>query len=277
MTEHVIYQIPLYLDDELQGDERRLFEVHINTCASCWAALEYERQLISAIRQTRPLYCTPKELRTKVEQILQNYQRSPRRFFSRTRVIFAVIATALGLMLIWFMARPMHTLLVRPSEFALVAVDTHQRYTRNQLPLEVISSSPEEISAWFAGKLPFNLKLPKYPEDLDQPKPYEIVGARLIGFKQDYAAHVAYRLHNRPISLVVTSETIAQPSGGEKIPWQGLVFHFDVINGWKVLTWSDKGLTYALVSDFEEHGQASCVVCHSGGQDQHKFEGLKFR
>lgn len=277
MNEHVIYQIPLYLDDELQGDERRLFEVHINTCASCWAALEYERQLILAIRQTRPLYCTPQELRTKVEQILQNYPRSPRRFFSRTRVIFAVIVTALGLMLIWFLIRPTHTPLVRPSEFALVAVDTHQRYTRNQLPLEVISSSPEEISAWFAGKLPFNLKLPNYPEDLDQPKPYEIVGARLIGFKQDYAAHVAYRLHNRPISLVVTSETIAQPSGGEKIPWQGLVFHFDVINGWKVLTWSDKGLTYALVSDFEEHGQASCVVCHSGGQDQHKFEGLKFR
>ncbi|HWP48817.1 MAG TPA: zf-HC2 domain-containing protein [Candidatus Limnocylindrales bacterium] len=277
MNEHVIYQIPLYLDNELQGDEQRLFEAHINACASCWAALEYERRLILAIHQARPLYSTPEGLREKIEQILQNHQPISKRFSSRTRRVFVAIVVVLGLILAWFIARPTHIPLVRPSEFALVAVDTHQRYTRNQLPLEVISSSPEEISTWFAGKLPFNLKLPNYPEDLNQSKPYEIVGARLIGFKQDYAAHVVYRLHNRPISLVVTSETIAQPAGGEKIPWQGLLFHFDVINGWKVLTWSDKGLTYALVSDFEEHGQASCVVCHSGGQDQHKFEGLKFR
>jgi hypothetical protein len=96
----------------------------------------------------------------------------------------------------------------------------------------------------------------------------------LLGFKQDYAAYVVYRLHHRPISLVVMSNRTAQPEGGEEIFWQGLRFHFEAINGWKVLTWSDNGLTYALVSDFEERGQASCIVCHPGAQNQRLFKGL---
>lgn len=137
------------------------------------------------------------------------------------------------------------------------------------------SHAPEDVSRWLTGKVPFNVKLPNYPELPGQPKPYELQGARLIGFRQDYAAYVSYQLRQRPISLLVTSATIAQPTGGEEIDWQGLRFHSDTINGWKVLTWSDKGLTYALGSDFEERGQASCVVCHPGPQDQRMFEGLK--
>jgi hypothetical protein len=38
-----------------------------------------------------------------------------------------------------------------------------------------------------------------------------------------------------------------------------------------VLTWSDDGLTYALVSDLEERGQASCIVCH---RDKRVFKGF---
>ncbi|MBI3949813.1 MAG: hypothetical protein HY314_05105 [Acidobacteria bacterium] len=158
-----------------------------------------------------------------------------------------------------------------------MAVETHQRYVRGQLPLEIQSHSPEEISHWFTDKVPFNLKLPNYPKLPNQPKPYELQGARLIGFKRDYAAYISYHLRQRPISLLITSATSAQPAGGEEIDWQGLQFHFDAINGWKVLTWSDNGLTYALVSDFEERGQASCIVCHPGSHDRRMFEGLKPR
>ena len=141
-----------------------------------------------------------------------------------------------------------------------------------QLPLEILSSSPERISAWFAGKLGFNLRLPEYPQGPAEAKPYRVEGARLIGFENDYAAYVVYRLNGHPISVVVTSDAVAKPSGGEEIPWEGLRFHFQSVAGWKVLTWSDAGLTYALVSNLEERGQASCVVCH---QDERVFRGLQ--
>jgi anti-sigma factor RsiW len=286
---HVLNQIPLYLDEELQGEERRAVEAHVAACAQCRAALNREREWDEAIRQARPLYQPPDRLRTQIEQLLTQDSvsagdvqpvRQPVMFRSRLWMsLAATVIVGLGVVLIWNVIRQsVGDFIGRtsgPSEFALAAVNTHQRYVRGQLPLEIQSQSPEEISRWFDDKVPFNLKLPNYPELPDRPKPYEPQGARLIGFKQDYAAYVSYRLRQRPISLLVTSETIAQPAGGEEIAWRGIRFHFDAIDGWKVLTWSDKGLTYALVSDFEERGQASCIVCHPGPQDQPMFEGLK--
>jgi hypothetical protein len=100
-------------------------------------------------------------------------------------------------------------------------------------------------------------------------------GARLVGYNGGYAAYVAYQMQKRPISLVVTSEAAAQPSGGEEIASKGLTFHYDSIQGLKVITWSDRGLTYALVSDLEERGQQSCIVCHQGTKDQDFIESLK--
>lgn len=277
MTPHVTDQITLYLDDELQGEERALFEAHLAVCSCCQAALEEERRLIATLRQARPLYPLPPTLPARLARLLRHAAPTRslphRRFFwiaAAAAVVLAAIATAV----VW---RATHAPAPGPSEIAQVAVHTHQRYVRGQLPLEIQSHSPEEISRWFENKVPFNLKLPNYPEYPGQAKPYELRGARLISFHEDYAAYVCYQLQGRPISLLVTSSTIAQPTGGEIIRWGGLDFHFDALNGWKVLTWTDQGLTYALVSDFEERGQASCIVCHPGPQDRFMFEGLKLK
>jgi hypothetical protein len=163
----------------------------------------------------------------------------------------------------------------RPSEFALMAVDTHQRHLRDQLPLEISSGQPEQISTWFNGKVPFGVKLPNYQESSGQDKLYYLEGARLVGYRKDYAAYVAYQMQTRPISLVMTSDSVAQPSGGEEIVSRGITFHYDSIDGLKVITWSDRGLTYALVSDLEERGQQSCIVCHEGTKDKDFIESLK--
>ncbi|HEV7747500.1 MAG TPA: hypothetical protein VGO56_21055 [Pyrinomonadaceae bacterium] len=96
-----------------------------------------------------------------------------------------------------------------------------------------------------------------------------------VGYKDDYAAYVDYQMRTRPISLVITSDKIAQPSGGEEIKARGLTFHYDSIQGLMVITWSDRGLTYALVSDLDQRGQESCVVCHQGASDQDFIAPLK--
>ncbi len=277
MGEHVVHLIELYLDEELQGEERRQFEAHVAECAECWARLEHEQRLMALLAHARPLYDVPESVRRHIEQL------GARPFWTRVRVfkwtlgLAAVILTALVIRVVVHDAvrRSAADRADHRSEFALLAADTHQRWVRGQLPLEIRSQSPEEISAWFADKVPFNLKLPSFRELPGQPKPYQLEGARLVGFKNDYAAYITYRMRNRPISLLVTSETVARPSGGEEIRSQGLVFHFEEINGWKILTWSDRGLTYALVSDFEERGQASCIVCHPSASEQRKLEDLR--
>jgi len=262
---HILKYIQSYLDEELEQGERLIVEAHVQRCADCRFALAAERELISAIQKARPLYRAPDSLREKVAWLCRS---DPRAGSIRSWVPIAACAL-IALAIFWFVAPgPFRA---GTASFVTTAVDTHLRYLNGQLPLEVFSDSPEKISDWFAGKLPFNLKLPDYPQTPER-KPYHVEGARLVGFKQDYAAYVVYRLNGHPISLLVTSDKVATASGGEEIPWGGLRFHFQSVAGWKVLTWSDNGLTYALVSDLEERGQASCIVCH---QNERVFKGLQ--
>jgi anti-sigma factor RsiW len=294
----VCAQTAFYLDDELQGSERAALESHLKNCRDCSEIFEIERRFLETIRGCRPLHEAGPEIRARVERVMKNalpahtappalrhrVRKSLWRFSSKTsrllntRTSMAVIAI-IGLALIvglWGLNIYKRQLRPKPpSDFALMAVDTHQRHQRGQLPLEIASDAPEQISAWFAGKVPFRLALPNYQELSGQEKLYELEGARLVGYKNDYAAYVAYQMQMRPISLLVTSDAVAHPSGGEEIVSKGIEFHYDSIGGLKVISWSDRGLTYALVSDLEERGQQSCIVCHQGTKDQDFIESLK--
>jgi anti-sigma factor RsiW len=287
-----------YLDDELQGDERASVEAHLSACEPCREMLESERRFIEMIRGARPLHRATPELLAKVEEVLseapaphaaprelhQRIERSlsqtgtaaSRTFNVRRAVsVAAMLAVALAAGT-WSLVEYRNTARPRPpSDFAMMAVGTHQRYLRGQLPLEIASGVPEQISAWFAGKVPFKVELPNYQEVSGQEKLYQLEGARLAGYKNDYAAYVAYQMQRRQISLLITSDAVACPSGGEEIASKGITFHYDSIDGLKVITWSDRGLTYALVSDLEERGQQSCIVCHQGTKDRDFIESLK--
>jgi anti-sigma factor RsiW len=289
-------RMAFYLDDELRNGELAGFEDHLKSCNACADLVASERGFLDAVREARPLYLAPSELRARAEHTLdgaatpdsapavlrRRVQKSIVRathgtfhpsLRGRAAALGAVIAFAI-LAGLW-LATSREPRIDPPSEFALMAVDTHVRHLRGQLPFEIASSSPEAISSWFAGKVPFGVKLPTYQEQSGQDKLYRLEGARLVGFKNDYAAYVAYQMSERPISLVVTSDTVAMPSGGEGIVSKGITFHYDSIDGLKVITWSDKGLTYALVSDLEERGQQSCMVCHAGTKDRDFIEGLR--
>jgi anti-sigma factor RsiW len=273
-------RLSLYLDNELQGDERTAFEAHVESCDSCASFVEKELTFLNTIRQSGPQHVASPELRAKVSKILAGSQQPVVGEGSRPlKWLLPVAAGLLVLLLpvvIWRVLRQEpHPENGVPSAFATMAADHHLRHLRGQLPLEVNSSNPQEISDWFTNKVNFNVKLPSYQETSGQEILYTLEGARLVNYQNDYAAYVSYHMKERPISLVITSELLAQPSGGEEIASRGLMFHFNAIDGLKVITWSDRGLTYALVSDLEERGQQSCIVCHQGTKDQDFIEPLK--
>jgi anti-sigma factor RsiW len=302
---HFSDHLPFYLDDELHGDERAALEDHVAICRACRGELSRERRFLDSIRTARPVYQASPHLRERIECIV-NGRATPRlsasklrrrrlslsdfsasyndswggktpRIANRRRRI-AFVATVAAAMMMGTIYLSRHRELLpskRLSDFALLAVDTHLRHLRGQLPLEIITKSPERISQWFGGKVPFGLKLPNYQESSGQEKVYELEGARLVGFNKDYAAYVAYQMRQRPITLVITSKSAARPSGAEQVESKGIIFHYDSIDGLKVLTWSDRDLTYALVSDLESHGQQSCMVCHAGTKDRDFFGKLK--
>lgn len=270
MNEHDPIRLLLYLDNELDEEEHRLFAAHLAGCAGCQAALQHEQRLNRMLHSLTPQFTASTAFKADFARQLQQVRHSllltRRRLVMLVAVLILVIGGAITLYREPLSSPPPSR---HSSTFSHRAVDVHQRYLRKQLPLEVVSPVPETVSAWFVDKVSFSLRLPGYPETPGQPPPYDIVGGRLLhDVGAEKAAYVAYRLRQRPISLLITAASTVQPTGGEVIPWEGLHFHFEIINGWNVLTWSDQGLTYALVSDLEKQGRDSCIVCHPGAQKQ---------
>jgi anti-sigma factor RsiW len=276
-----------YLDNELAEEDRVLFERHLETCPACRERVEEDRRFLERVRKSRPAHPAREEFRARLLAQLERAEtgRSPRskasaskgavvsRRQSRWRWFALAAMILLTVSLTWTAARlpwPQHA--PATSSFALMAVETHQRHLRGALPLDLISDEPERIRAWFDDKVRFTLSLPNYPETEGQAKPYRLKGARLIGFNNHDAAFVAYEMGAMPISLLAIRQEDASPSGGERIVSHGLVFHYQAVEGYKVITWSDRGLTYALVSAFEGRGQQSCLVCHAG-VDQREWIG----
>ena len=276
--EDIRARLILYLDNELQGEDRNVVDSHLHSCEACSAALEDERTFLNAVRESNLDSRAPEELREKVEALFVT-GKIHRRRINIKRVGIALAATLLVLLLpliVWRYRNSSPTP-KQPSAFALMAAETHLRRTRGQLPLELESNIPQDISHWFSNKVNFIVTLPNYLESSGQEKLYTLEGARLVSFREVYAAYVSYQMSAHPISLVITSDSVAHPSGGEEISAKGLTFHYDAIKGLKVITWSDRGLTYALVSDLEERGQQSCIVCHQGTKDRDFIEPLKPR
>jgi anti-sigma factor (TIGR02949 family) len=284
--------IHLYLDGELPGVEVARFEAHVASCERCQSWLALEKEWISVLRSKAPLYKAPEELRHSLSCLVrakggENNYTAPellkRRinrlvqsqiFFSRLRTVrikaaVAIIAITLAGVIFWSLVNQItEQNSESPSRFAMMSVNNHLRRQHGQLPLEITTDSAKAVMDWFSGKLMFNLKLPNYDAPSNHPKPYTLEGARLVGYEQDYAAYVAYQMQGKLISLIATSSSVALPSGGEIISSQGIPFHFETINGYKVITWTENGLTYSLVSDLAERGQESCIVCHQDKQQQ---------
>ena len=267
-----------YLDGELVGEDRAAFSAHVEHCASCRRVLADEEAVIDAVRRTIDRPQASESLRARIEA---GFDRERGRRLRRDWIAAAVAALLLvgmGIAGAWRIKAVDGPVPVpRPDasdDLAALTADTHLRYTRGQLPLEVDSSRPDVVSGFFAGRVPFHLALPDYPVGPGESKPYRLLGGRLVSFRNDYAAYVAYRLGDRPISLLVTSAGLAQPRGGDTVAFGPLVFHQRSVQGLKVITWTDKGLTYSLASDLSVSGAQSCAVCHGSPAERRRLEGF---
>ena len=265
--------VTAYVDGELVGEDRGAFEQHFASCRPCRQLLEDEQAVAGLLQQAKPSSVAPPALRARIEVLAA---KPPGTRFPR---LVALAATLVLAMVAAFLAlgpsgrgRPEAT-----SELASLAADTHLRYARGQLPLEVESERPDQISRFFSGRVPFRLALPDYPVGPGEQKFYRLRGGRLVSFKNDYAAYVAYRMDDAPLSLLVTSSSQVAPSGGEEVASGSLTFHLEQVSGLQVISWSDKGLTYALASDTSVSGARSCMVCHGSPEERRRVQGFPRR
>jgi anti-sigma factor RsiW len=194
-----------------------------------------------------------------------------RRFLS-----WSVFVPASGLVLIIGLLITIPRSSSRPlsgPEYAEFAVTTHRQHAEGRLALDVRSDSQQILNEWFKAKAEFSLALPASPAAAGEVRPYRLEGARIVEVAGKPAAFIAYevgtpKLQMTRASLVVTRDSVAVASGGLQVDYKKVSFHYANVQGYKVVTWSMHGLTYALVSQETNNTQGSCMVCHSAMRDR---------
>ena len=166
-----------YLDDDLQGRELIDFHNHLKACAACLASLEAEQALSYLLHRSRPLYLAPATLRSRVsaavmqhselklgragsyQGALQMLERElvhlARRLLSMRELAFVALLLALLFAFVPNVVRQ-----VRAASFVETAVTAHRSYLNGNRPLGLRSSSPELVTIWFTGQVPFHFQLP---------------------------------------------------------------------------------------------------------------------
>ena len=153
-------------------------------------------------------------------------------------------------------------------QYAEFAVRNHRQHARASLALDVRSDSQQTLNEWFKTKLPYSLALPASLPAPGEERPYRLEGARLLPVGSKTAAYIAYQMQSGPVSLIVVPDSVAVASGGVRVDYKKVSFHYETVEGYKVVTWSQHGLTYAQVSQEGNSTQRSCMVCHSAMRDR---------
>lgn len=277
-----------YLENDLKGHELEDFRSHVQSCADCQASLEGEKALLQTLRRTRPLYPAPAGLHDRVaaavienaaDRVQGRIDQKPHRIFgerlaralerlSSWRILApATVVTALCLALVPDIVRN-----VQAASYVETAVETHRSYLDGRLPSGLQTTSPEAVTSWFAGKVPFDFRVPTPESVLENNPAYQLTGAALVNYKAKPAALVTYKTQNDKISLLAVSSASAVIAGGNEVHFGSLTFHYQNESGFRVITWTNHGLSYALVSSVSGPARASCLVCHQNMADGESFK-----
>jgi anti-sigma factor (TIGR02949 family) len=274
-----------YLDNDLKGQELEDFLAHVNTCADCRARLDSEQALSQLLKRSRPLYSAPAALRARVSAATarhspavvttngsrEGFWRIPAGLMltsgQRLRVAAAALIIALCLVVTPSLVRQ-----ARAASFVETGVATLRSYVSGNLPTELRASSPELVTAWLSGKVPFHFRLPNAETAPTSTPAYRLMGASLVNYRGSPAALVTYERPDEKISLLVASSESAVVAGGDEVRFGSLTFRYRTESGFKVITWANHGLSYALVSSISGSPRQSCRVCHQDMADKGAFK-----
>ena len=249
--------IQLLIDDELTGQEREDLISHINDCAGCQKVLEEAQAFSERVRSARPQVEAPAALREKILGNITNPSNRSVRAYWRPLAAAAMFLVAVGVVLSISYLRQES----RAMSFVEAAIAEH-RISSSDRSLDVESSSPEVVAAWFAQRVSFSFRMPNEGIATDDRAKYTLAGGRLVTFGGQPAALVEFRMQNNRITLLVTSDKLATATGGKVTLSGGLRFHASDLGELHVATWNNKDLTYALISAVAMGSSRSCSSCH---------------
>ena len=183
-----------YLDGELDRDEVRALEAHVDGCAECQAALANLGRVRHAMRADAPRYAAPASLRERIrrERAAPASVVRVRGAPSWMRLAAACFgAFVAGAAVMHFAAGPGADM---RDQAARDLFASHWRALAATSPVDVVSSDRHTVRPWFAGKV---AQSPRVTDFADQ-------GFPLVGGRVDYvgAARVPVLVYRHDKHLI---------------------------------------------------------------------------
>jgi anti-sigma factor RsiW len=222
-----------YIDDELDGVTAAEVVEHLASCPTCTESQGRRVAMRSALRATSLRQVAPPGLRKSILRGIERLERPepPSRSLRWWQALVLGGSTAvLGVLGGWWLAQP-NTLETLP-EFAVA------RHVASLTPagprIDVASSDRHVVRPWFQGRLEFAPMV----RDLSA-QGFDLMGARLDRVGDRQAVAIVYRLHGHIINV---------------FSWRGAGDYAETardatIRGFNVVTWSDRDMNFAAVSD----------------------------
>lgn len=234
-----------YVDSELGVDATAAATAHAEACDPCRHALERRRQWRQLLRR-QPREPVPPELRERIVARVRGTSRPAR--LARWAVVPAV-AAVLALVVV--------SLPARPAPIVEQLVDTHIGYSRTEWAAEFRSTDRAAIEAWFRERLRLRVAVP----DLSAAG-IRLVGARVTAARERAAAYIVYEKGRTPLSVFVVplaGQSSDLSVSGRRMLYRGQAYAGEEHKGHRIVSWSDGGRLFALVSTLDYEVLLECA------------------
>ena len=217
---------------------------HRRACPSCEAWEEAGSEWRAALSEKLPPLRVPLGAKERLFAALGRARAGNDRRRPHGRLASAlVLVTFLGTMaagLWWWREATGNGILVA------ALTEDHLLYAAHLSPAEFLSSDPDAVARWFAGRVDFAVAAPRIPGA-------ELIGGRLCTLADRRAALSFYEHGGRRVSLYQVHAEGLPLAALRPMTVEGRRYLCAHRKGVSVLAWTDRDVLYALVSDLPEN------------------------
>jgi anti-sigma factor (TIGR02949 family) len=262
----IYHQLDAFVDGETSPEQTRLIEKHLTSCSTCLARVDELRALSRTLKSGLSSDRAPSDLWTRIEKRLPPAAENADpiqpagwwRDRARPLALAASVALLLGIggSVAWWQGQANYAVIAAP-------VQDFTTYRLSGRALDVESSDPSVIEAWFGERLTFEL-----PSLKARVAGFDLVGGRLCGFLDRRISALAYERGDQRIAVYVMADhdlALPEASFAPELKLSRSVHEVDDVN---TMIWHEGGLVYSVVSDLKKDDLSIFLAALARGDRQ---------
>lgn len=274
MGGHVDDRLAAFCEGDQPEAEARSVAEHLAVCPRCADRREEIERGLALVRSL-PAVSLPGDRAAFIRRALvePGVAVPARPVRARRPLALAVAAAVVAVAAGTFVARrpPAPVLSVEPAGepltgFEQTAVSLREQAARGTLPLDVASGSPAVVRRWVRERtgLGADLAVQRPAEDAGR---FELLGAKDLTVAGARALAVVYRIDGHPtVLLTARAGDVADRPQAWSLAGKTVRHHVDPASGGRILSWTNSGQIYTLVSELPALGLDSCFICHTDAE-----------